>query len=198
MRRAQLGGESDGLPRFEIEPVHVGAVALQRLRAEAERGGDGGDAAGVELGPKHAAIGQRVTRRDEPPDDAFGSRIGQREDEPAGIGARRRGRHRHAADIAVGPRRRLDLQPVAAALVQLALGGNVDFFLIGLDRNRLDGVSEPHRQKDESGKQDAGEQSRMPAPSPGRRSTSHRGAQLRHSSPISLPAYGCVSVSSSA
>ena len=63
----------------------------------------------------------------------LGRRIGQREDEPAGVGAGRRRLHRHAADIAVGAGRRLDLQPVAAALVQLALGGDVDLLLIGLD-----------------------------------------------------------------
>ena len=45
LRRAHLGGEGDGLARLEIQPVHVGAVALQRLGAEAERGRDRGDAA---------------------------------------------------------------------------------------------------------------------------------------------------------
>ena len=35
--------------------------------------------------------------------------------------------------IAVGARRRLDLERSPRALVELALGGDVDFLLIGLD-----------------------------------------------------------------
>ena len=40
-RRAHFGGEGYGLAGLEIEPEHVGTVALQRFGAEAERGRDG-------------------------------------------------------------------------------------------------------------------------------------------------------------
>ena len=69
LRRAQLGGEGDGLPRLEVQAEHVGAIALERLGAEAERRRHRGDAGSVELGPEHARIGERVTRRDQPAHD---------------------------------------------------------------------------------------------------------------------------------
>jgi hypothetical protein len=145
--RAQLGSEGDGLPRLEVEPEHVGAIALERLGAKAERGRHGRDARRVELRPKHARISERVARRDQPADDRLRGRIRQREHEPAGIGAGRRRLHRHAADIAVGPRCRLELKLVASALVELALGGDIDLLLVGRDLDRLDGMGEARRQE---------------------------------------------------
>ncbi len=192
LRRAHLGGEGDGLPRLEVQPVHVGAVALQRLGAEAERRRHRGDAGSVELGPEHARIGQRVARRDQPAHDRLGGRVGQGEDEPARIGAGVQGLHRHAADIAVGAGRGLDLELVAAALIELALGGDVDLLLVGRDRDRLHRAGEPRRQEDERDESRTDERARAPALAarPGRRLPSFRGAQLHPTLPScqTLPA----------
>ena len=71
--------------------------------------------------------------------------------------------NRHAADITVGPRRGFDLQTVAAALVKLALGGDVDLFLIRLDGDRLDGVRRRRQTGGRSGGDGASERTDPPA-----------------------------------
>ena len=183
--RAELGGEGDGLPGLEAQAEHVGAIALERLGAEPERGGDGGDARGVEDRPEHARIGQRVARRDQPAHDPLRGRIGKSEDEPGGIGAGRRGRDRHAADIAVGTRRRLDLEPVAAPLIELALGGDVDLVLIGLDGDGFDGARKRRRKEKGCGGDGASNGAdRADKALLRRRLTPCRGAQLHRSSPM--------------
>ena len=138
--RGHLRGEGHGLPRLEAQAEHVGAVALHALWPEAERRRDGGDAAGVELGRGDARIGERVAWRDEPARDALVGRIGEREDEPAGIGAGGRRLHRHAADIAVAAGCGLELKAVAAALIELAERRDVDLLLLRLDDDGVDGV----------------------------------------------------------
>ncbi len=64
-------------------------------------------------------------------------RVGEREDNPAWIGAGRLGRNGHAPDDAVGARRGFDAQLVAAALVEFAKKGDVDLLVGGADDDRL-------------------------------------------------------------
>ena len=188
--RHGVGGELDGighgLAGLKAQPERVGAVALERLGTEAERGRDGGDAGGIELGAQHTGISERVARRHQPAHDALVGGVRQGEDEPAGIGAGRRGLHRHAADIAVRPRRGLDLEPVAAALVELALGRDVDLGLGGVDLDRLDGMGKPRHQRNQHEENDTDKRARRaPAVMPtGGRLSAGRGVRRHHSPPF--------------
>ena len=134
----ELGDEGDGLSRLQGEAEHVGTVVLDALGHVADRRRDGIDAPRVEVGPHHARAHRAVAVGGEPALDRLVGGVGQREHEPGRIGAGRRRPHGHAPRDAVGARRGLDLQRVAAPLVGLAQRGDLDAVEIVGDVDRLE------------------------------------------------------------
>jgi hypothetical protein len=61
------------------------------------------------------------------------------------------------------------LQTVAAPLVKLGLGGDVDLVLIGLDRHRLDRVGERHGEEHDGSGDGTSKPGNTPVLPPGRR-----------------------------
>ena len=133
----ELGDVGDGLPRLDGDAENVGAVALDALGDVADRRRHRLDALRVEIGPHGAGADDVVALGREPALDRLVGRVGQREHDPVGVGARRLGGDGDAARHAVGGRRRLDLQAVAARIVELAQRRHLDAVLIGLDDDRL-------------------------------------------------------------
>ena len=117
----------------------VGAVALDALGDVAHRRRHRLDAPRVEIGPYGTRADDVVALGGEPALDRLVGRVAEREHDPVGIGAGRLGRHRDAARHAVGGGCRLDLQAVAAAVVELAQRRDLDALLVGIDDDRLQG-----------------------------------------------------------
>ena len=76
------------------------------------------DALRVEIGPDDAGADDVVAIGGEPALDRLVGRVREREHDPVRVGAWRLRRHGDAARHAVGGRRRLDLQAVAARIVE--------------------------------------------------------------------------------
>ena len=138
--REAVGGElddvSDGLARLEVRRKMSARSLLTRSGRKPDRRRDALDAARIEIGPDDARAHGVVALGREPALHGLVGGVAQREDDPVGIGARRRRAHGHAAGGAVDAGRGLDLQVVAAALVGLADGGDVDAILVGRDLDR--------------------------------------------------------------
>ncbi len=135
----ELGDVGDRLPRLDGDAEDIGAVALDALGDVAHRRRHRLDALRVEVGPHGARADDVIALGREPPLDRLVGRIGEREHDPVGVRARRLGGDRDAARHAVGGRRRLHLQAVAAGIVELAQRRHLDAVLIRLDDDRLQG-----------------------------------------------------------
>ena len=85
--RDRWNGDLNRTWRLDLVQGELGRVDVNGADQLVTSNPEGG-AAGVELRPEHARIRQRITRRDQPANDALGGWVGEREDEPAGIGAR--------------------------------------------------------------------------------------------------------------
>ena len=125
---------------FERDAEHVGAVTFDALGHKADRGRDGFDTPGIEIGPDGARAGDCVAVGGDPALDRLVGRVCKREYDPVWIGGGERGADRHARDRAVWACRRFDLKAVAAPLIQLAERCDFDAVLVGRDDDGLQGL----------------------------------------------------------
>ena len=183
----ELGHEGDGLPGLQREAEHVGAVVLHALGDVADGGRDGIDAARVEVGPHHARAHHAVAVGGEPALHGLVGGVGEREHEPCRVGAGGGCPHGHAAAHAVGARRGLDLQGIAASLVGLAQRGDLDAVEVVGDGDRLQCVGRGGVRA-QAGREQAGERKR-PRRAPRPRSHSGPAARCYQVLPILTPAH---------
>jgi hypothetical protein len=127
------------LPRLDGDAEDVGAIALDALGDVSHRRRHRFDALRVEIGPNRARADDAVALGSQPALDRLVGRVGQREHHPIWVRAGRLGGNGNAARHAVGRRCRLDLQAVAARVVELTQRRHLDAILVGLDDDRLQG-----------------------------------------------------------
>ena len=135
---SQLDDERDRAAGLDADAEDVRAVVLDALGNKALGLRDSLDAARIEIGPDHAGARGGIAVGGQPPLNGLVRRIAQREHEPARVGAGCRGAHVHAEGAAGRVRRRLGLDAVAAAFVQLTMAGDVDPLGILGDLDRLE------------------------------------------------------------
>ena len=132
----KFGDVGDRLAGLQRDAEHVGLVAFDALRHEADRRRNGFDTARIKIGPDRAGAADRIAVGRQPALHRLVGLVGEREHHPIGIGARHRRAHRHAAGYAIGACRRFNLQTVAAALVSIAERCDFDALEIGLHDDR--------------------------------------------------------------